>query len=131
MKYGIFALALFVAAPLSAQTVSNPTVVSFTASPDHSVVVSGVPVLDRYELNTMIGTSTGALSWTQDLGKPTPTSTNTIEVAVPRFATLSRGTYVVTVSAVGPGGVTPSAASDPFLVTGSPAGVGKPIVIRK
>jgi hypothetical protein len=87
--------------------------------------------VDRYELQTVIGTPTGAIAWTQDLGKPTPDATNTIEVLIPRFGTLARGTYVISITTNGPGGATPSAASDPFSVTGSPAAPGKPIVIKK
>lgn len=123
--------------PVVAQTVINPTTVSFTPSPDHSVMVnvpggSPVPALDHYDMNVLIGSATGVLSWTQGLGKPTPNTQNRIDVVVPRFATLSRGSYVVTVSAVAPGVNGPTSTSvptDPFVSTGIPAVVpGKPSV---
>lgn len=117
----ILCVALLLAAGVSAQTVVNPSKVVFTASPDHSAVVSGVAVLTNYQLDVMKDTATGALAFTQGLGKPTPSATNDITVTVAQFLTMGNGTYVAKVSAVGPGGANASAPSNPFVKTGAPA----------
>ena len=98
-----------VAVSASAQTV-NPTTTLFTASPDHSAVVGGNPVLDHYQLDVMVGNAGGALSFTKDIGKPTPNAQNEISVQVPEFATRTSGVYALTVSSVGPGGTGRSSA---------------------
>ena len=127
-----FALAFtFVATFAHAQTatVINPTQISFTASADHNVVLSGVPVLDHYDVNVVVGNSSGALSFTKSIGKPVPDAQNTISVTLPEFVALNRGTYVATVSSVAPGINPPtsiSTATDPFVSTGKPAAVPKP-----
>lgn len=124
MKKFLFLLVIFCANTVHAQTVTNPEVVYFTASPDHATLV------DHYDLNVMSNTVTGALAFTQGLGKPTPMAdNNVISVGIPRFLQLTPGTYVVTVDAVGSGS-TPlkatSAPSDPFTVTGVIRAPGKP-----
>lgn len=110
-----------------AQTVVNPSKIVFTASPDHNVVLtSGTAVLTSYELEIMAGTPTGAVAFTKGLGKPAPDGSNTITVTVPEFLTLMNGTFVGTVSAMGPGGVGVSIPSNPFDHVGKPAAPGKP-----
>lgn len=96
--------------------VNNPTQAVFVASPDHSVVVNGTAVLTNYQLDIMVGTATGALAVSQNLGKPTPAqTTNEITSDIsPVIQKLTSGTYVAFVSAVGPGGAGKSPASDPF-----------------
>jgi hypothetical protein len=113
--------ALLIAAPAAAQTVVNPTRAEFTASADHTTVVNGTAVLTGYQLDTMTGTATGALAFTVSLGKPTPGAGNKISVVVSQLATLATGTYVATVSAVGPGGAGKSAPSAPFVRIGPAA----------
>lgn len=108
-----------VAAPAVAQTV-NPTATVFTPSSDHTAVVGGIPVLDHYQLDVMVGTASGALSFTKDIGKPNPNAQNEISVAIPEFASRSTGVYAATVSAVGPGGTGRSSAV-PFVRISAPA----------
>jgi hypothetical protein len=122
----ILALALLcLASTVSAQVV-NPTAAQFTASVDHALLVGGTAIVTSYQLDTMTGTATGALAFSVNLGKPTPGASNLIAVAVPQLAALANGTYVVTVSAVGPGGAGKSAPSLPFSRIGpaaAPTGV--------
>lgn len=94
--------------------VANPTTAQFTASADHATVTN-------YQLDTMAGSATGAIAFTLNLGKPTPNAANLISVLVQPFATLPPGTYVATVSAMGPGGAGKSAPSAPFARVGAPA----------
>lgn len=122
MKTGpLCALLCLTASLASAQTVTNPTKAEFIASVDHNTVVNGLPVLTSYQLDTMTGTATGALAFTVSLGKPTPGAGNLISVVVPQLAALSNGTYVATVSAIGPGGAGKSVPSAPFVRIGPPA----------
>ena len=81
--------------------------VVFTASADHSTNVT------NYVLKVFASTVnplTGVALATSDLGKPVPASTG--EITVDRqlfFGALPPGSYVATVTAVRPGGQTPSA----------------------
>lgn len=106
--------ALLVAATVSAQTVVNPTTAQFIASVDHALVVNGTAVVSGYQLDTMSGTATGALAFSFSLGKPTPGPANLISVVVPQLSTLATGSYVATISALGPGGSGKSAPTSPF-----------------
>lgn len=118
-------IALFVQ-PVSAQTI-NPRTAYFTASGDHDTVVSGLAAIERYELAVMVGSATGAMAFSKDLGKPNPNAQREIAVTIPEFATMASGSYVATVSAIGPGGVARSAPSNPFSRINQPAaptGVG-------
>lgn len=112
-------------AAASAQTAP---VAEFNASPDHSIVVGATPVVSGYQLDVMLGTVTGALSFTKSLGKPTPDASNLIRVPLPEFLTKANGIYVATVSATGPGGTTRSVPSDPFSWMTVPAPAGKPAI---
>lgn len=118
---------------VSAQTVavSASSGVSFNPSPDHDVVFSGVPVVTSYRLDTSIWTTQlGALSFSRDLGKPTPAAGVIIVKPITQFGILPRGSYVATVAAVGPGGEAKTPLTDPFVQTGPPAAPqGKPVVL--
>jgi hypothetical protein len=103
----------------------------FTASPDHAGISQGVPIVSGYDL---VATPTGGTALAPiSLGKPTPDGTNTIDVNVnTQFNALPAGTYTAVVRAVGPGGTTSSATSDPFSLTvPAPGAVGKPGVIKR
>lgn len=80
--------------------------VTFTASPDHDFG------LTSYRLNVYAGADTGLATTlvSYDVGKPTPDATRTITVdGTNVIAALPPGNYLATMSAVGPGGSTPSA----------------------
>jgi hypothetical protein len=114
-----------------AQTVTNPTAATFTASADHAATLTdGTQAVTSYELACMASVQNGALAFTKGLGKPTPDATNTIgPLQVPELRTLSFGTYVCTAAAVGPGGKGVSAPSNPFNSVPSPGAPGA-VVIR-
>lgn len=114
-------LMLVMASGASAQNMVNPTKAQFTASTDHDAAVGGMAVVTSYQLDAMIGTATGALAFSANLGKPTPDASRVIVVPVPQFLTMPNGSYVATVSAVGPGGAGKSAPSNPFSRIGAPA----------
>jgi hypothetical protein len=109
----------------SAQVIVNPTKVDFPASPDHAVTFGGVDVVTKYELVIARQSLPAVPVSTTDLGKPTPVAGI---VSVPIPSGLPNNTILLaTVRTVGPGGTTPSVASDPFGVVGAPAATGKPI----
>jgi len=121
MRKLLLLLLLFVAAPVSAQVV-NPGGIEFIASADHDAVIDGLPVVTSYQFDTMILTVSGVLAFTKDLGKPTPNSFDQkITARIPEFLTLRPGSYVATVSALGPGGTGRSEPSLPFTVMGGPS----------
>jgi hypothetical protein len=113
----------------TAQTV-NPTKVAFTASPDHSILVNNVAVLDSYQFDTMVGTASGALAFSTNLGKPTPASSGCpanvpapcIVAPVSNLSALTNGVYVGVITAIGPGGAT-KAPAVPFSRMTGPAAV--------
>jgi regulation of enolase protein 1 (concanavalin A-like superfamily) len=79
-----------------------PKMVSFTANSDHATAVTKYR-LDIFASGANPLTATPLKS--SDLGKPTPDASSTITVDRGTFfATLAAGSYVATVSAVGPGG---------------------------
>lgn len=124
----VFAL---IASAAQAQVV-NPKTLEFDASADHNVMVGGVPAVDHYDLNILVGNAAGAMSFTKGLGKPTPNAQNRIIFTdVPEFITRPRGTYVVTIAAVS-GGQNPtvgvSLPSNPFVSIGTVAVPGVPVV---
>ena len=99
---------------------------TFAASADHATLDSGVPRLTNYTL--AVTPQGGAALPEIDLGKPTPVS-GTISASPAALQTLAPGTYTAVVFAIGPGGRSGSAASDPFLVlTPAPAPAGKPSI---
>lgn len=122
-------LFVFISTIAQAQTAINPTTAIFSPSTDHNTNVPGVgPLVTNYQLDVMIGNSTGALAFSFNLQKPTPVSGN-ITVNIPGFATMaSNTTMVATVSAVGPGGTTKSNVSNPFIKLTAPAAPGMPTI---
>jgi len=128
------ALFLLAVAPGVAQTVINPRFVDFTASPDHSATkLDGTFVVTRYEAVSMQMNGTGALVWTQDLGKPTPNGAGLITMPLPTVLPITPETlYTMRITVLGPDGSSaPSTVSNPFGVAGTrlPAGVGS-VVLR-
>ncbi len=116
---------LLVASVAFAQT---PPSAVFTASSDHSAVVGTTPVLTNYSLEVVVGTTTGALAFTKNLGKPTPVN-GIITAPVPEFLGRTNGVYFAQVSAIGPGGTSKSLFSDPFSwISAAPAAAGKPSI---
>jgi Bacterial Ig domain len=86
----------------TAPTSTPPKQVAFSASTDHATNVTSY-VLEVFAAGANPSTATPVAS--SDLGKPAPDSTNTI--AVDRstfFNNLAAGSYVATVTAIGPGG---------------------------
>lgn len=100
----------------SAAQVVNPTVAEFTPSADHSrVAADGREYVTHYELGFYMQ---GASSPFQvaTIGKPTPAADGQIRVNLATLAQPSAGiVYQARVSAVGPGGSTPSTASNTFM----------------
>lgn len=110
--------------------VTGQSGVAFTASVDHAAVVSGVPIIDHYDLNVVAQNPVGALGFTFGLAKPTPDPTNTITVKpIANFGALVNGTYTAFVAAVGPGGSSNSPSSDPFVRVSAPGAPGKPALV--
>lgn len=105
---------------------AQPRTATFSASPDHATVDNGVARLTNY---TLAVTPQGGSALPEiDLGKPTPVS-GTISASPAALQTLAPGTYTAVVFAVGPGGRSGSAASDPFsVVTPAPRAPGKPSI---
>jgi regulation of enolase protein 1 (concanavalin A-like superfamily) len=78
-------------------------IVAFTASTDHDTSVTSYR-LDVFAAGADPNTATPLTS--SDLGKPTPDGAREIQVdRSPLLAGLAPATYVITVSAIGPGGV--------------------------
>jgi hypothetical protein len=125
MRHSLLVLALL-ALPSLAQaqaTVITPTSsLTFQSSPDHAVSdpVSGQPLVTNYQADAVVSTGpTGALGWTQGLGKPSPDASGVIAIAgasfTPLYNAMALGVvYTLKVSAVGPGGAATSGASNPF-----------------
>jgi hypothetical protein len=128
VRYLVALVALLVATAASAQTVVNPTTAQFVASVDHALLVNGTAVVSGYQLDAMVGTVTGALAFSFNLGKPTPSTGNVISIVVPQLATLANGSYVATISALGPGGSGKSAPTPPFSRIG-PAAAPTAVVV--
>ena len=62
-------------APVSAQTIVNPTAATFRASADHSATYSdGTPVVQRYEMDFYLSGASAPIQ-TVSIGKPTPDGT--------------------------------------------------------
>jgi hypothetical protein len=78
----------------------------FTASADHATNVTSYR-LSVYTAGSNTATATPVA--TSDLGKPTPAANNDITVdRAAFFSALAPGSYVAVVTAIGPGGQTPS-----------------------
>lgn len=132
---------LMFARPASAQAtipnlVINPTIADFTPSADHNATapLSGTPLLTEYRalyyaLDAQ-GNITGQPVFNVSIGKPTPNAQGRIQLTDPFGSILANTAYRLVVTAVGPGGTTASAPSDPFgkeTVT-APRASGKPTV---
>ena len=90
-------------------TTTPPTKIAFKASTDHATNVTKY-VFKVFTVGSNVSTATPVA--TSDLGKPTPSSTG--EITVDRaalFNALATGSYVATVTAVGPAGQTQSATA--------------------
>ncbi len=89
-------------------TSTPPRLVVFTASTDHATNVTSY-LLEVFAANANPNTATPVAS--SNLGKPAPAANNDITVdRLAFFTALAPGTYLTTVSAIGPGGRTRSAA---------------------
>ncbi len=118
--YGVavLALVLSIAPAVDAQSITDARRIEFTPSPDHDTVdpTSGVALVTNYTLDVLIADGTVAQQ-TVNLGKPTPDADGMIRVdfvaLLPIPLTLGV-MYEAVVSAVGPGGATPSARSNTF-----------------
>lgn len=117
---------LFLSLPalLSAQVTMNPTKVEFAPSADHNASFAGTPLVTKYELVIAKQSDLSVVS-TTDLGKPTPVA-GIISAPLPSLP--NNVVLVATVRTVGPGGATPTPASNFFGVVGPPAAPGTPVV---
>ncbi len=116
-------------APVSAQTIVNPTAATFRASASHSATYSdGTPVVNHYEMDFYLSGASAPIQ-SVSIGKPTPDGTGTIYVSLASlFGTpLAAGsTYTADVAAVGPGGRgTSSISPDSFAFTSCTFGVSQ------
>ena len=114
----VFALLGF-AAVASAQSIRNPSVATFTASPDHAQVSS-------YQIGYFLPGATDPVQ-TADVGKPTPDATNTCTITLNVQPLGFGAAYIAKVKALA-GTVASdwSEASNPFdRVPGRPT---KPVV---
>lgn len=93
----------------------NPTIVEFTASPDHAATgLDGQPKVSRYELRIYLQGASSPLS-TADLGKPTPDGDGRITATPDVLLGLPIGqVFEGRVAAVGPYGEGVSDPSNPF-----------------
>lgn len=100
--------------------------VEFTPSADHpNVDNAGAPIVAKYELAVTNGTVTVR----QDLGKPACPANLCIVDVNALILPLPAGSWTASVVAIGPGGTSPPATSDPFTLQGptrAPTAAGKP-----
>ena len=112
----VLLLVVWSAIALTAQTVVDPRFVEFAPSADHSTLApDGTPLVQRYSLTVFVVGSTTPLD-TMNLGKPTP-SAGIIRVDfLPLMNTPPPAGVILEarVTAIGPGGSTPSAVSNQF-----------------
>ncbi len=132
MKTWMLALALCLSATVAhAQVppVVNPGGVEFTPSIDNDVIANGVAKVTRYTLQIAAQATPAVVLKTVDLGKPAVVNGKITYTGLdPVTSTLLAGNYVAVVLTEGPGGSTPSVASDPFTVAPKvPAAAGKPV----
>ena len=106
---GASATSAAVTVTVSTTSSSAPTTVVFTASTDHASNVSSY-LLKVFTQGANPNTATPVA--TSDLGKPAPAGNNDITVdRASFFAALPSGNYIATVTAIGPGGQTPSTST--------------------
>lgn len=109
---GASATSAAVTVTVSNTALSAPTTLIFTASANHAASVTSY-LLKVFTQGANPSTATTVA--TSDLGKPTPAANNDITVnRAAFFAALPAGNYIGTVTAIGPGGQTPS-TSVPFV----------------
>lgn len=125
----IGAMLLMLSAHAGAQTITNPSQLIFTASPDHAATDMGVQVVSSYAVDWIVSGQSNAAQ-TINIGKPAPTATGDITVdlsAMRQALTVSPGTYVLRVTAIGPGGSANSGVSVPFVMRArAPTAPGQP-----
>lgn len=110
------------------QTVpQNPDTVEFTST-DHNAVVDGVAVVTRYDVEIYGADGAGTALKVVDIGKPTTASTTVTYAQLKPILAGMNGRFTLKVNAVGSGGASRSAASDPFRQVGPPALPSKPTV---
>jgi hypothetical protein len=117
-RYALIAVIVVTSvAMLSAQTVVDPRTVEFNPSPDHNATTStGAPLVTSYSLS-LYQQGAGTPFATVSLGKPAPAADGKIRVdfiALLSSVPAPNVTYEARVSAVGPGGATPSSVSNGF-----------------
>jgi hypothetical protein len=118
------------AAPVLFQVVDGRYRAVFTASPDHDAIEHGTPVVQRYEL--VVTRPGGQAVPAIDLGKPALTAGEVIADVHTALISLPAGEgYSAVVRAVGPAGVTASAAAPFALTVRAPAATGPPAVGRQ
>ena len=107
----IDSLSVRVASPPSSSS-SSPSGVAFQASTDNATLVTSY-VLDVFAAN--VDPTTAPVVASINLGKPTPDASGEITVTIPDFfSALPAGSYQLTISAIGSGGV---GRSSPILFT--------------
>jgi Putative binding domain, N-terminal len=126
---GTIFVAFAAVAPVSAQTIVNPTGVTFVASAGHDATNSdGTPVVNHYEMDFYLSGASAPLQ-TVTIGKPTPDGTGTIYVALASLygTPLAAGPiYTLDVAAVGAGGRgTSSLSPDSFAIASCTVGVSQ------
>jgi regulation of enolase protein 1 (concanavalin A-like superfamily) len=105
---GASATSAAVTVTVSSSSSSTPKSVVFTASTDHATSVSSY-LLKVFTQGANPNTATPVAS--SDLGKPAPAANNDITVdRAAFFSALPAGNYLATVTAIGPGGQTPSSS---------------------
>jgi hypothetical protein len=119
-------IVIALATPLYAQSVVDPTTAEFDPSSDHSAVVDGQPLVDRYDLR-IYRLDENVPYRVVDLQKPAPGTDGKIRVNLVTLLTppLPAGVaYTADVAAVGPGGLNASPLSvDLFSFSGPPLSV--------
>lgn len=104
----------------------NPRQIEFAPSADHEATLpGGSPAVTRYELEIWAPGATAPES-SVDLGKPEP-SDGLITMQPGLLIAMPVGReFRAIVAAIGPGGMSRSEPSNPFVRSGPPAPAGKP-----
>ena len=111
---------LALAAPVAAQTVTNPRNVEFSPSVDHNTTLSsGQPAVSRYDLEVYQAGASAPFQ-TKGMGKPSPAGDGLIHYDFSGQVVgwpLPGGTYEMRVSAIGPNGTGRSTPSNQFTLS--------------
>jgi hypothetical protein len=130
MRCLLTVVGLLLAGTASAQTTIQPTQAQFTASPDHSAVVTGTttPIVTNYTIEVRAGVN--VVLAPVSIGKPTPDGANLITVPLPAsvLALPKNTVYTAVVAAVGPSGSAASGVSNFFVFAPAPQAPGVPVV---